>query len=468
MKKMLQKFSLIALSISLAACQTTQVDLSSSVEMPMQFEQTHAARGQADIAQWWKNWRDPQLSRLIEQGLQNNLDVALARTRLQEAQANSRYAEADKGVNVNGQGTAGGIGSQIGNMSGSGYNSNTGNLQVAGVTASWEPDFFGRKRSDADAAEALVLSKQDELHAAQMLVAGQIAESYFNIQAIRQQQALLKQTESTLNCLKSYVKGRFSAGQANANEVLQVESRLTAVQAQQATLNSQIANNERAIAILIGQAPQGFRLAPSAVNFAKVLPKPPAGVLPSDVLARRPDLSAYRNQVQAQAAKLASAKADLYPGFDIQFLGQTGRINLDTDIPELKGWSSLFSVGINVPIFTNGRIQANIDAADSRLKQALLQYDKGLLQALADVDNRYQDQYALNSQSHLLETAVNQTQKQAIQAEKLFKHDAKTLDNALNDRLTALDYQQQLLQSRLQQAKNMIQLYNALGGGWQE
>lgn len=467
MKKTLQKMTFVAMLVSLAACHSTDVNLDSQVQLPTQFEQTHAARGQTEIAQWWKNWRDPQLSRLIEQGLQNNLDVALARSRLQEAQANSRYADADLGPTVNAQGTVGGLRSQTGKLSGSGHTNTTGNMQVAGITASWEPDFFGQKRSDADAAQAIVLSAQDQVHAAQMLVAGQIAESYFNIQSLRQQQDILKQTENTLIRLKAYVQGRFSAGQANANDVLQVESRLSAVQAQQATLDSQIANNERAIAILVGQTPQGFHIAKSAVIFSDVLPNPPAGTLPSEVLARRPDLSSYRNQVQAQAAKLASAKADLYPRFDIQFLGQTGRIDLDTNIPDLKGWSTLLTGGISLPIFTNGRIQANIDAADARLKQALLQYDKALLQALADVDNSYQGQYSLNRQAQLLQTASKQAQKQATQAEKLFRHDAKTLDNALNDRLTALDYQQQLVQARLQQAKNLIQLYNALGGGWQ-
>lgn len=257
----------VAMLVSLAACHSTDVNLDSQVQLPTQFEQTHAARGQTEIAQWWKNWRDPQLSRLIEQGLQNNLDVALARSRLQEAQANSRYADADLGPTVNAQGTVGGLRSQTGKLSGSGHTNTTGNMQVAGITASWEPDFFGQKRSDADAAQAIVLSAQDQVHAAQMLVAGQIAESYFNIQSLRQQQDILKQTENTLIRLKAYVQGRFSAGQANANDVLQVESRLSAVQAQQATLDSQIANNERAIAILVGQTPQGFHIAKSAVIF---------------------------------------------------------------------------------------------------------------------------------------------------------------------------------------------------------
>jgi tolC protein len=329
-------------------------------------------------------------------------------------------------------------------------------------------DFFGKKRSDRDAAQAAVLGAQQQVYSAQMLVAGQIAESYANIAAITQQQALLQQTEKCLRQLKHYVEGRFRAGQTNANEVLQVESQISAVQAQQATLKSQIAANERAIAVLIGQSPQGFHLTPSAVDFLGVLPPVPRGVVPGDILERRPDLRAYKAQVQARAAKLASAKADLYPRFDIQFLGQTGRIDINTDIPDLKGWGNLFNLDIHLPIFTNGRIQANINASDARLKAALLQYDKTLLQALADVDNSYQAQAALNRQTQLLQTAYRQAQTQASNAEKLFKYGEKTLDNALMAQLTALDSQNQLIQSRLASAKNLINLYKALGGGWQE
>lgn len=97
-----------------------------------------------------------------------------------------------------------------------------------------------------------------------------------------------------------------------------------------------------------------------------------------------------------------------------------------------------------------------------------MQYDKTLLQALVDVDNSYQAQAALNRQTHLLQTAYHQVQKQASNAEKLFQYGEKTLDNALTARLTALDYQNRLVQSRLSGTKNLINLYKALGGGWQE
>ncbi|WP_233115391.1 efflux transporter outer membrane subunit [Aggregatibacter actinomycetemcomitans] len=464
------KFTFIAAFITLSAC-TTNVDLSSQVEMPAQFEQTQNAatsKNIQEIARWWQNWRDPQLTRLIELGLQNNLDIEIAKARLQEAQANSQYTQADLGPKVGAQGSAGMIHSHGENPLTQRTYDRSGNVQHAGITASWELDFFGKKRSDRDAAQAAVLAAQQQVYAAQMLVAGQIAESYANIAALHQQNALLQQNETYLRRLKGYAEGRFRAGQANANDVLQVESRISAVQAQQATLNAQIAGNERAIAILIGKPPQDFRLNKSAVDFLGVLPAAPHGVMPGNVLERRPDLRTYRAQVQALAAKLASAKADLYPRFEIQFLGQTGRIDINTDIPDLKGWGNLLSLDISLPIFTNGRIQANIDAADARLKAALLQYDKGLLQVLADVDNSYQAQAALNRQTQLLQTACQQAQKQAGNAEKLFNYGEKTLDNVLTARLTALDYQNQLIQSRLAGAKNLISLYKALGGGWSE
>lgn len=464
------KLTLIAVFISLSAC-TTKVDLSSKVEIPTQFEQTQnaaTAKNATEIARWWQNWQDPQLTQLIELGLQHNLDIEIAKARLLEAQANSQYTQAELGPKVGAQASAGLIHSHIENPLTHQSYERSGNVQSAGLTASWELDFFGKKRSDRDAAQAAALGAQQQVYAAQMLVAGQIAESYANIAALTQQNALLQQNEKLLRQLKHYVEGRFQAGQVNANDVLQVESRISAMQAQQATLGAQIAGNERAIAILVGKPPQGFKLNKSAVDFLGVLPPAPNGIMPGDVLERRPDLRAYRAQVQALAAKLASAKADLYPRFDIQFMGQTGRIDINTDIPDLKGWGNLLSLDMNLPIFTNGRIQANIDAADARLKAALLQYDKALLQALADVDNSYQAQVALNRQTQLLQTAYQQAQKQAGNAQKLFQYGEKTLDNALTARLTALDYQNQLIQSRLTRAKNLVNLYKALGGGWQK
>ena len=460
-------FAFSAVLLGLTACSTTEVNLDSKISIPDQFEQVAPNATTTDISQWWKHWQDPQLNALIEQGLQHNPDIAIAKARLQEAQANSRYTDADLGPTLGAQGNLGALHSYGRNPLTRKTDDSSGNLLAGGFSAAWELDFFGKKQSDADAAQAIALSAQEQVYATQMLVAAQIAESYSDIFALQQQHRLLQQSEKTLKQLKHYVQGRFNAGQANANDVLETESRISAIQAQQALIDTQIDANRRAIAILTGNTPQGFQLNKSAVNFFHVLPSPPNGIIPSELLTRRPDLRAYRHQVQAAAAKQASAEAELYPRFDIQFLGQSGRINIDSDIPDLKSWAGLFNAGISLPIFTNGRIQAGIDAADARLTNALLQYDKALLQALADVDNAYQAQYALQRQGQLLQQAAKQASTQANNADKLFQHGEKTLDNVLTARLTALDYQQQLIQNKLRHTKNLISLYKALGGGWQ-
>ena len=163
---------------------------------------------------------------------------------------------------------------------------------------------------------------------------------------------------------------------------------------------------------------------------------------------------------------MASAKADLYPRLTLNFLGQ-GMLNIDSHDTQ-KGLFDLLGASLQVPLFTNGRVQANIDAADARLKTALLQYDQTLLQALADVDNAYQASDALATQTRLLAQARIEAEKQATDAEKLYRYGNKTLADTLSALLSANQAAENQLRSQLAQAQTLIALYKALGGGWAE
>ena len=142
-------------------------------------------------------------------------------------------------------------------------------------------------------------------------------------------------------------------------------------------------------------------------------------------------------------------------------------LNIDSDNTQ-KSLISLLGASLQVPLYTNGRIQANIDAADARLKTALLQYDQTLLQALADVDNAYQANDALATQTRLLAQARDEAEKQASDAEKLYRYGNKTLADALSARISANQAAENQLRSQLAQAQTLIALYKALGGGWAE
>lgn len=455
-------FSLMA-ACTLAACQNTTVPLEGRIDVPQQFSQAEAARGSVDIGHWWQSWHDPVLSALVEQGLQQSPDVQIAVSRLNEARATSRMARADLGPQAGLSGSAGIVRGNVDNP----LNDNTRASLLGGASASWEPDIFGGKRSDADAAAYAALGVQEQLYGAQMLVAGDIADHYFSARAAQKRLQTASQNIAVMQRMAQYVQGRFQAGQATRYEVDEVQSRLAAVRAQQSTIQSEYDAAARAIAVLTGQTPQSFRLPESRVNVLAQQPAAPEGQTPQGMLERRPDIRAHAAQVNAYAAKLASAKADLLPRFTINFLGQGGRIEVDGD-SALKGWGSLLSVGIQMPIFTNGRIQANIAAADARLQTALLQYDQTVLRALGEVDNAYQAQAALERQNRLLADAQQQAARQAADAQKLFRHGNKTLDEALRAQLGEQEMADNLTRSQLARAQMTVNLYKALGGGWNE
>lgn len=474
--------SLGALTLLLSACQSTQVVRQSDVSIPMIFNENQAAKGSPEISRWWQQWQDPLLSSLIEQGLQDSPDIRIAESRFAEAGAISRLANADLGPQV-------GVNASAGIIDGSAHlsaNENLSNLLGAstalletrqdldsshanvGFAAAWEPDIFGKKQSDADAARYAALGVQEKVYGAQMLLADQIADHYFQARAAQQREVITARNIDILTRFERYVQGRFQAGQVTMYEVNNIQSKLNAMRAKKSTINAEYATHVRSIAVLIGQVPQSFVLPSTNIDILSHQPSAPSGQTPQGLLERRPDLRAYGAQVNAYSAKLASAKADLLPRFSIRFLGQGGRIDVDSDVPDLKGWGSILSMGINVPIFTNGRIEANIESADARLQTALLQYDRSLLRALGEVDNTYQAHQALAQQQQLLNKAYQQSVKRASDAEKLFRYGYQTLDEALTAQLDSEQIQENLVQSQLARAQMLLNLYKSLGGGWVE
>ena len=469
------RLSLLASLLLLAGCQSVNMDLGSKLPLPAQFEHLAGHPAPADISRWWTQWQDPELNRLIEQALAANQDIAMAQSRLNEARATARLAKADllpqAGLGVQGGITRGRADNPLADSGLPLPASLTddielrGNSVSGGLTASWEPDIFGAKRSDADAAAYGALGKQAQLYGAQMLVAADLAEHYFQARALEAQKKVAAEQVAALSQMQRYVEGRFRAGHVSAHEVGEAKAALSAMQGQQALLDAQYQSHVRAIAVLSGQVPQQFVLNAPTRDVLAQQPSAPQGQTPEGLIERRPDLLGRAAEVRAYAARLASAKADWYPRFSLNFLGQGGRFEISGDIV-LKGWTSLLGAGITVPLFTAGRIQANVDAADARLKTALLQYDQTLLQALADVDNAAQMHDSLTRQSALLAQSAAQYRKQAADSEKLFRYGSKTLDDALRARLNAATADERLIQSCLARARALVGLYKALGGGW--
>ena len=467
----------------LAACHTTTITTASRVPLPAAYDSAPAAAQTDDISRWWQQWQDPVLDRLIARALAHNPDIAIARSRLQEARAIARLADADLGPTAGLGANAYRLDTNLQNpisadtrallaqnpLAGSIRDNRLqkhADILSLGLSASWEPDLFGQKQSDADAARYAALASAEQTHIAQLQIAAAVADAYLQARALEARQQLADANIATLEKLAHYVDARYRAGHTTAYEKTEAQSHLTAARAARSTLDAERAAQARKIAVLLGKTPQDYQLPASSADILAHPPAAPGGQTPQGLIERRPDLRARAAQIDAYAAKLASAKADLYPRLTLNFLGN-GVLNIDSDNTQ-KSLISLLGASLQVPLYTNGRIQANIDAADARLKTALLQYDQTLLQALADVDNAYQANDALATQTRLLTEARAQSDKQARDAEKLYRYGNKTLADTLSARISANQAAENQLRSQLAQAQTLIALYKALGGGWAE
>ncbi|MDO4904454.1 MAG: TolC family protein [Lautropia sp.] len=433
-----------------------------------------------ELSRWWRDWREPVLQQLIVQGMARNRSLAAMAASRQAAQAQAALADADRGPQVAFDARTIGVGDQDNPLppalraaaAGAGMpaaaqaNFNRPHYRGMGFSASWEPDIFGRKRSDADAVRQVALIEAERWHGAQLLLAADIADHYLQVRAL---QIRIRQGEARLASLQQllqHARARFRAGQVRAIEVREAETACRSAQAELATLGARVAAHVRSLAVLTGQTPQTFSLAASPVDVFEVLPAAPTGQHPLEVLMRRPDVRAQERSVQAYSARLASAKADRLPRVDISFLWQYGRIGLDTSLPGIGSTSGLANASVSVPIFTAGRIGHNIDRADAELRAALARYDQSLLDALAEVDSSYQLQYGLHRQNGLLAEAASQSRRRADDALRLFRWGDLTLDQALRARLQAQQLDERYTQGRLAEARNLLNLYKALGGGW--
>lgn len=471
----------LLLALSLAGCSPKPIATAPEVTPPERFASLPAGAS-ADLQRWWAVWQDPVLNQLLERGLAQNFEIRAARSRWEEARQLAGLASADRGASVGA--SAKGSYTLAGRMenplnaqsraqlaqnpntaalAAPHFDMNDGNNIQLGLSASWEPDFFGRKSSDEDAARAGAAAAAAQYRGAQLLTAAAIVDGYLQARALQARQRLHEAHLATLKRLQHYVAGRYQAGQTSAYELNDIDSKISALNAKGALLHSDYERQVRALAVLTGRRPTDFQLAEGRADLFSRQPAAPAGALPSSLLERRPDLLAKAALVKARAAQVASAQADFLPRFTLEFSLPFLSINGSS---HAQGWASMVNANLQTPLFTNGRLDRQLGAAEARLRTARLDYDQTLLQALADVDNAHQAHRALERQNELLAAAQTAALRQAEDGEALFKYGHKNLDEALRARLNEQELAENLLSAQLARAQTLTALYKALGGGW--
>lgn len=370
----------LALCSLLGACAVTRVDPPPAATAPEQFKEAGTADAAAQPVPdpWWTLFHDAVLDDLERRVVIGNESIKTSQAQLASAQAVLGASRSATGptlsASLNGTRTATAQSTSAENPSNS--------VSLTG-TASWEVDLWGRLSMATQGAEASLQASQADLAAARLSVQAAVAQNYFSLRAAEAQQALLERNVQAYQRTLELTRVRYDAGVVGQTDVLQAQTQLNSTQTSLADMRAQRAQLEHTIAVLLGEPPATFSVAPTAT-----LPQPVAvpTLLPSTLLERRPDIAAARQRVKAAYAQIGVADAALFPTLNLSATAgysQSSLANL-VSTPNLL-WSLGASVGQS--ILDGGTRQLASAQARASADQATSSYRQLVLTALQEVED---------------------------------------------------------------------------------
>ena len=413
-------------------------------------------------SQWWKQFNSDELTALIEEAQANNNDLAaaVARTRQADAQASISGAPLlptiDADINAD-HATAPSPSSPKQRA--------TGNSYSAGLSASYEIDFWGKNRSLADSAEALRDASIYDQQTVLLTVTASTANLYFDTLATIERIAIAEQNLAASQKLLDILNRRLAQGVSSKLDVVQQENLVATQRAVIPSLQLQLTQNRNALAVLLGKMPESMPELQSHFD-AIALPDIPVGV-PSELLQRRPDIQSAEANLISAHADINAARAAFFPSLSLTAGANVASNNLNT---LFNPAGQLITIGGTLlqPIFEGGALQGQLDLNEARADERTQNYQKAILNAFADVENTL----AAVHRTTEIETTQAEAEKHARTA---FELTQQQFDNGIIDISTVLNTQRSLfaasdtyMQSKLARLQALVGVYKALGGGWQK
>ncbi len=414
---------------------------------------TAGSTAAADVA-WQDYFVDARLRRLIEIALANNRDLRVAALNIERAQAQYRIQRAAQLPAINGA------------LAGT-RQSGSADVYTLGVgITSFEIDLFGRIQSLKDAALAQYLATDESRKAVQIGLVAAVANGYLNLLA---DDALLTLTGDTLTTREQSFKLtrlRFDNGVTSELDLQQSRSLIESARATLAQLQRQRALDENALVLLLGQPlPADLPAGQPFVAQAALLAEVPPG-LPSDLLAKRPDIRAAEQQLLAANANIGAARAAFFPRISLST--SFGKVSTDLDnlLGGHNGWT--FAPQLVLPLFNAGSNRANLDAARLGRDIAVAQYEKAIQTAFREVADALASRGTLVEQYRATQAQVDATQASYKLSELRYTNGVASYLDLLDAQRSLFAVQQAAVQIRLAQLQNQVTLYKALGGGWKD
>ncbi len=449
------KLAAIIPALALAGCATTaQPPVDAGLLLPQEWAETTPAPVSLDLAQYWTMLGDPLLTGFVEQAVAQNLDLAQAAARLDQARAQLASARAGYFPQLNA--SAGGQ-KDIGDFA-------QDRLQYSlGADASWEADLFGRISGTVAASRADLESAGYSLADVQRLVVGQVALTTIQARATAAQLAIARDTLAYQEDNLQIARWRNQAGLVSSLDVEQARSQRAATAATVPLLESNLAASANAISTLIGEPP-GRVL--TLIEGSEFVPGPPdlAGFeAPGEVLRRRPDVRGAEANLVAASARVGVARAQLLPLVRLTGNIGTGSVGLSNLFDVISG--GLFA-GVSQLIFDGGRTRAQVASAEAAAEGSLAVWRQQILGALEDVETAAVDLRSARQRVAIQGEARDASANAALLARSQYQAgltDFRTLLSAENALLSARNAE---VSAKAERASAFVRLTQALGGGW--
>lgn len=460
MKRIQNKNGIILLValLTICGCAVGPKFESPEVEVPdvYNYSLTDASVDTLVNLEWWENFGDTTLTQLIGQAIDNNRDLAVAMSRIQQSRLQLKMVRADFGPSFG-----------IGLQGGASYTHRTKIVQQYSIepTIAWEIDLFGKIRRTAEAAHAQMLSTEQNYRSVMLSLVAEVATSYFSLLQYDMLLDISRDTYLTRRKSLDLVDSLLYYGASSAIDLERVRSLTATAAAAIPQYERAMVQTEMALCALLGQNPKSIKVDGMRLLSATMVPKVVPTGLPTSLLDRRPDILQAYYQVAAATANVGVAVANRYPSLTLT--GQGGLLSstlkgLFTGNP--FGWSG--AVSITEPLFAFGRKKRAVEIAREENKQAVWNYEQSVIEALGEVESALAGVATYREQVENYQELLSATQMTQMLTKELY--------NAGNsDYLDVLDAERELFSAQIgfagvlsAQLGEYVELYKVLGGGW--
>lgn len=453
----------LAMGLVLSACSLAPDYHRPQAPVPDQF--TQQLDQQAELPEWREVFLDPRLQSLIELALNNNRDLRIAIDRVEEARAQYGIVQSDRLPTI-GIGGNGSMAHLPENMRSPGADTVSRTYKAGVGMTAFELDFFGRVRNLSESAYQQFLATEQARRTVQIGLIAETAQAYFRQRSAQTMLDLMNKTLQTRQETLDLVQARFDVGVASDIDLVQAKSQLDTVRADQIAAQRAIDQANNALLLILGVAQLPADL-PAGLEYGRsqLLAHIPAG-LPSQLLERRPDIIAAEHNLLSANAQIGAARAAFFPNISL-----TGLLGFAS--PELNAlfgashryWE--FAPQIQMPIFSGG-VRGNLDLAKARDNIAVSSYEKSIQTAFREVADSLAGEATYSQQLD----AVRATEESALKTLELAQIRYETgIDSFLQVHTAQIGLyavQQQFIQLGTEALFNRVELYKALGGGWNQ